>query len=196
MFQSSTQHLRERLRGFEAELTELQEALQVQVDEKTVRELERLLPEALAIFHGRMDAAAYERLVHLVVGLKLDPEQIIPLLSARVFEHGECHGHGLIEHMLRAQNAADPSRRARLQEARRVALERRWQEVFRAVGLDGVALQKLLLMKPGREFGNHLRTIQAWVKGEGEMPQVEGESLKELISRKNEARVRMGVKNV
>ena len=191
MFHPSTQSLRERLRGFEMELDELDEVIRLQVDEKTEQDLNRLLPEALKIFEGRLDASAYERLVHLVVGLHLDPEKLIPLLSARVFEHGEAHNHNVIEHLLRAQNTADPHRRARLMEMQKRERALAWQRVFHDTGLDGAGLMKLLSLKPGPEFGKRLREVQAWVRGEGEAPELDRNVMAELLSRKARARARI-----
>lgn len=193
MFDQTIQPLRERMPGFEHELDELEEALQAQIDEHMEEDLKRLLPEVLQLFGKRKDAAAYERLVHLLANLDFDTRQLVPLLSARVYEHGEQEGHTIIEHLLQAQNAAEPHRRLQLMQSKEEAQEQAWQKVFREVGLDGVGLMKLLSMKPGPEFGHLLREIQRVARGEAaQLPKLDEKKGKVLRSRIEAARAKLG----
>ncbi len=189
MFHPSTQLLRERMRGFEEELDELDHVLRSPLDEETKRELDRLVPEARSLFASRQDAAAYDRLVHVIGGLRLDTERLLPCLKARLLSEDEA----ALEHFLRAENAALPRRRIELARLRKTEENLAWKSAFRAEGLDGQALMELLGMKPGREFGNRLREVQAWARGEREMPDTLPEKMKaEVVSRSERARARVG----
>ncbi|HBL39540.1 TPA: hypothetical protein DDZ10_02605 [Candidatus Uhrbacteria bacterium] len=187
MFDLSTQQLRERLRGFEEEIDELEHVLRFQQSEETQRELDRLAPEARSLFALRQDAAAYDRLVHVIAGLRLDPERLLPFLKVRLLGEDEA----ALEHLLRAENSALPRRRIELARLRKTEKNRAWKSAFRAEGLDGQALMELLGMKPGREFGNRLREVQAWARGEGDAPHVEASILKQISSRVEAARGRI-----
>lgn len=129
-----------------------------------------LLDDAERLFDQRRDAVAYERIEHVVATHRHPVLSTMRILEALVWELSPAH---VIEHMLYAENEAHPEYRDAAQKRRVAVLARRWQDAFHAHGLDGVALGRLLAIKPGPGLGQQLKEIQAFAKGErAELPDV------------------------
>jgi hypothetical protein len=123
-----------------------------------------------------------------------DADDFLDLLQACLFLDGVCGSarrseQGLwndptpLINFFRSEHEYAPWRRAEKEAKRAEEHARKRNRLFREVGLDGVALLKLLGMKAGKTFGELLKGIQAAVKGEGEMPALPPEVAKEVARR-------------
>lgn len=103
--------------------------------------------------------------------------------SKRFGAHGYWHDSTpFISSLQAAHNLAPWRRQERLQEREDKKKKERLQ-VFREVGLDGMALMDLLKMDPGPEFGLQLRRIHAAILGRGDLPSFSSGIQKELDQR-------------
>jgi len=168
------------------------------------RELVFLAPEAISIFKSRDDASSYERIKHLVLSHGVDEEPFIRILQALLFvtevagtkhlsPHGTWHDFTLLENFLHAENSSAPDRRELARARREEELEKTWQKAFHEEKLDGKALMELLGMKSGPELGVLLKEVQRVARGEdGELPKLDEKSTRELYSRIEAVRDRIG----
>lgn len=74
----------------------------------------------------------------------------------------------------KSEHDFSPYRRAEKEAIREVERTRQQNQLFREVGLDGIALLDLLKMEPGKEFGSLLRKLHTAIQGEGAMPKFGG----------------------
>ncbi len=123
-----------------------------------------------------------------------DADDFIDLLQAGLFLDFVCgsprrlaqglwHDPTPLINFFRSEHEYAPWRREERERKREEERARKRNRLFRKVGLDGVGLMKLLQMEPGKVFGELLKSIQAAVKGEGEMPALPPEAAKEVTRR-------------
>ncbi len=138
--------------------------------------------------------AAIKKYVGMAEGKGYDADDFIDLFQACVFLDAVCgskrrSAHGLwhnplpIIHFLKSEHDAFPSRRKEKQLKQEQEEQKRRNQIFRQVGLDGLALMELLGMEPGPQFGRALRRIQSAVIGKGRMPHFSEEIDKEIENR-------------
>jgi LPS sulfotransferase NodH len=196
------------MRGFEAEWAEMEDVRRTHADllekvrsaalsthptrkhilqEPAVRSMDPLvvdlvclLDDAERLFEKRRDGAAYQRIEHVIASHRHPALSTMRALQVLVWELAPA---SVIENMLYAENDAHPEYRAEALARREALLARRWQEAFRAHGLDGTALAGTLHMKPGPAFGKILRAIQAHAKGEKEALPELSDDVREQVHR-------------
>lgn len=103
--------------------------------------------------------------------------------SLRFSPHGSWHETDSIVNFLKSEHDFAPHRRGEKEAAREAQEKKRRNQIFREVGLDGVAMMDVLGMEAGPEFGLALRRIHAGVLGLGEMPRF-GKKIDEEIERR------------
>ena len=123
-----------------------------------------------------------------------DADDFIDRLQACVFldavcaslhrgAHGTWHEMSLIQNFFRSEHDYAPERRVEKQLKKEEGEQQVQNHYFREVGLDGVALMKLLRMAPGPMFGKVLYQIQQAVLGKGKMPDFDKNITKEIEER-------------
>ncbi|MDG1950870.1 MAG: hypothetical protein P8J32_08725 [bacterium] len=137
--------------------------------------------EVITDFEAGVNPTKIQRYVTLARKRGYDPDDYIDLMQACLFidavvgskrlgARGCKNEPAALIHCLQSEHNLAPWRR---EERLRVRKDRKFRErnqVFKEVGLDGLALMDLLKMDPGPEFGIQLRRIHAAIQGAGELP--------------------------
>lgn len=124
-----------------------------------IRDFARHAPQTVLRYHALAAKHGY------------DADDFVDLLQGCLFLDtvvgSRPHDASVLTNFLRSEHDFAPWRRAEKERVREQAKARARNAVFRATGLDGVALMDLLGMEPGPAFGRALREIQeAVVTGE------------------------------
>ncbi len=90
--------------------------------------------------------------------------------STRLSAHGYWHDASPLTNILQSEHQYAPIRRVEKMKDRELQEKQSRNNVFREVGLDGVALMELLGTEPGPKFGKELRRIHSGILGRGDMP--------------------------
>lgn len=105
-----------------------------------------------------------------------DADDFVDLLQGCLFLDTVCgsapHDATVLANFLRAEHDFAPWRRAEKERVREERRKRERNAVFRAVGLDGVALMHLLKMEPGPKFGETMRRIHEAVNAGAPLPRL------------------------
>lgn len=90
--------------------------------------------------------------------------------STRLSAHGYWHEVLPLTNALESEHRYAPMRRVEKMKERESREKSKQNNVFKDVGLDGIALMELLGMEPGPKFGQALRRIHSAIIGKGDMP--------------------------
>lgn len=137
-------------------------------------------------FFQEPSRSTYEYLVRHCQKYGRDADDFLDLLLAAVFlvaVIGTRSDAKVIFNFLLAERTHSPARGAARLQRQAEKKKKTEQARLRAAGLDGNDLMKLLDMKPGPEFGKMLAAVQAFARGEVEVPKIEPVIQKELLNR-------------
>jgi len=143
---------------------------------------------------AQVNPSRIERYVHLSSRRGYDADDFIDLLqgcllldhavgSKRLNPHGYWHDPSSLIFCLKSEHDWAPHRRAQKELAREEREKKERFQLFKEVGLDGIALMDLLQMDPGPEFGLVLRRIHAAILGQGDLPKFGEQIDQELETR-------------
>lgn len=123
-----------------------------------------------------------------------DADDFIDLLQGCLFFDMVCgslrfrkdeymHDSTVLINCFKSEHDFSPQRRAEKEATREAERTRQQNQLFREVGLDGIALLDLLKMEPGIEFGVVLKKLHVAIQGEGAMPKF-GDGLDAVIKKR------------
>ncbi len=104
--------------------------------------------------------------------------------SERLSVHGYWHDASPVLNALESEHQYIPMQRAEKIRSREKKEKSSRNNVFKTVGLDGMALMDLLKMEAGPEFGKVLRRIHSGIIGKGDMPKF-GKTIDQEIERRS-----------
>jgi len=162
-------------------------------DTEDVFHLILLHEKILHDFSVGVNLSVYNHLVSYAIKYGRDPDDFLDLLLAAVFlevcalpcrsAHGIFYDLSPFTNFLLSEHESVPGKRfdrIKLRQEKQLKIER---QRLREAGLDGNDLLVLLDLKPGPEFGEMLKQIHEYAKGQGVLPELSEKVKKELFGR-------------